>query len=89
MYPVGSNGGSQAVIDARVLALKLAGANTPEEGLAAYETARRTTANAIVLANRDNPADRVLQTVSIRAPQGFGRIEDVLNPAELAAISDA
>ena len=89
MYPVGSNGGSQAVIDARVLALKLAGASTPEEGLAAYETARRTTANAIVLANRDNPADRVLQTVSIRAPQGFGRIEDVLNPAELAAISDA
>ncbi len=45
--------------------------------------------NAIVLACRDMPADRLLATVSARAPGGFGRIEDVLSAAELAAFDDA
>jgi 2-polyprenyl-6-methoxyphenol hydroxylase-like FAD-dependent oxidoreductase len=89
MYPVGANGGSQAIVDARVLAYSLASAGTPAEGLAAYEAARRETVNAIVLACRDMPADRLLHTVSVRAPDGFGRIEDVLSAAELAAFDEA
>ena len=93
MYPVGANGGSQAIVDARVLAWSLARAlsssGTPAEGLAAYEAARRETVNAIVLANRDMPADRLLHLVSVRAPGGFGRIEDVLSAAELAAFDQA
>lgn len=89
MYPVGANGGSQAVLDARVLAWSLARAGDPAAGLAAYETGRRETVNAIVLACRDMPADRLLETVSRRAPDGFGRIEDVLSAAELAAFDDA
>ena len=89
MYPVGANGGSQAIVDARVLARSLARAGTPAEGLAAYEAARRGTVNAIVLANRDMPADRLLHLVSVRAPGGFGRIEDVLSAAELAAFDQA
>jgi len=89
MYPIGSNGGSQAILDARVLARELASAASVQQGLAAYEAARRKTVNAIVLANRDMPADRVLHTVSVRAPDGFDRIEDVLSPAELAAVRDA
>ena len=93
MYPVGANGGSQAIVDARVLAWSLARAlsssGTPAEGLAAYEAARRQTVNAIVLANRDMPADRLLHLVSVRAPGGFGRIEDVLSAAELAAFDQA
>ena len=93
MYPIGANGGSQAVLDARVLAWSLARAlsssGTPAEGLAAYESARRETVNAIVLACRDMPADRLLQTVSTRAPGGFERIEDVLSTAELAAFDQA
>ena len=89
MYPIGANGGSQAVVDARVLAWSLARAATPAEGLAAYEAARRATVNAIVLACRDMPADRLLQTVSTRAPDGFDRIEDVLSAAELAAFDQA
>jgi acyl-CoA synthetase (AMP-forming)/AMP-acid ligase II len=93
MYPIGANGGSQAVLDARVLAWSLARAlsssGTPAEGLAAYEAARRETVNAIVLACRDMPADRLLQTVSTRAPGGFERIEDVLSTAELAAFDQA
>ena len=93
MYPIGANGGSQAVLDARVLAWSLARAQRssggPAEGLAAYEAARRQTVNAIVLACRDMPADRLLQMVSTRAPDGFGRIEDVLAAAELAAFDQA
>ena len=89
MYPVGANGGSQAIVDARVLAWSLARGATPAEGLAAYEAARRDTVNAIVLANRDMPADRLLHLVSARAPGGFGRIEDVLSAAELAAFDQA
>jgi 2-polyprenyl-6-methoxyphenol hydroxylase-like FAD-dependent oxidoreductase len=89
MYPIGSNGGSQAIIDARVLARCLSRAATPEEGLAAYEAQRRETVNKIVLANRNMPVDHVLDMVSARAPDGFDRIEDVLSAAELAALKDA
>ena len=89
MYPIGANGGSQAVLDARILAWSLAREATPAEGLAAYEAARLQTVNAIVLACRDMPADRLLQTVSTRAPDGFSRIEDVLSAAELAAFDRA
>jgi 2-polyprenyl-6-methoxyphenol hydroxylase-like FAD-dependent oxidoreductase len=93
MYPIGANGGSQAVLDARILAWSLARAlscsGTPAEGLAAYQAARLQTVNAIVLACRDMPADRLLQTVSTRAPDGFSRIEDVLSAAELAAFDQA
>jgi 2-polyprenyl-6-methoxyphenol hydroxylase-like FAD-dependent oxidoreductase len=88
MYPIGSNGGSQAIIDARVLARELAAAATPADGLAAYEAARLPVVNQIVLANRDMPVDQVVDMVSARAPDGFDRIEDVLAPAELAALRD-
>ncbi|WP_131742275.1 flavin-dependent oxidoreductase [Actinomadura roseirufa] len=89
MYPIGSNGGSQAVLDARVLAHELAVARDPHSGLLAYERARREKVNAIVLACRDMPADRVLHTVSERAPKGFSTIEDVLRPEELSTITGA
>ena len=93
MYPIGANGGSQAVVDARVLAWSLARAQRssggPADGLAAYQAERLPVVNAIVLACRDMPADRLLQTVSTRAPGGFERIEDVLSAAELAAFDQA
>ncbi|MBE1537554.1 flavin-dependent oxidoreductase [Actinomadura algeriensis] len=88
MYPVGSNGGSQAVLDARVLAHELAAAG-PAAGPAAYERERREIVNSIVLACRDMPADRILHTVSRRAPKGFTAIEDVLEPEELTTITSA
>ena len=89
MYPIGSNGGSQAIIDGRVLAYQLGTAPDAAAGLAGYERERLATANAIVLANRDMPADRILHTVSERAPGGFERIEDVLTADELVAITAA
>jgi 5-methylphenazine-1-carboxylate 1-monooxygenase len=89
VYPIGSNGGSQAIIDARVLARELAAAASPVDGLAAYEAERLPAVNTIVLATRSMPVDAVLDMVAARAPDGFDRIEDVLTPAELAALRDA
>jgi 5-methylphenazine-1-carboxylate 1-monooxygenase len=50
MYPVGSNGGSQSILDARVLADQLARAGV--EGLRAYEATRRAETADVVAANR-------------------------------------
>ncbi|POX38713.1 flavin-dependent oxidoreductase [Streptomyces sp. Ru73] len=53
MYPVGANGASQAVVDARVLAHELARADGVPDGLARYEAARRAATAAVVDANRE------------------------------------
>ncbi|WP_369027905.1 FAD-dependent monooxygenase, partial [Nocardia farcinica] len=87
MYPIGSNGGSQAILGARALAAELAATTDPVDALARYQSARREHANAIVLANRDMPMDRIIRLVTERAPNGFARIEDVLTPTELAEIT--
>ncbi|GAA3444853.1 flavin-dependent oxidoreductase [Planomonospora venezuelensis] len=86
MYPVGSNGGSQAVLDARVLARSLA-ASGPVEGLAAYEQERRTATTPLVLANREMPMERIIALVGERAPLGFGDVSEVLTAEEIAEMA--
>jgi 2-polyprenyl-6-methoxyphenol hydroxylase-like FAD-dependent oxidoreductase len=83
MYPIGSNGASQAILDARVLAREIQAHGAVPEALAAYETERRPATSRIVLANRRNGPEQVMQLVQERAPQGFARIEDVLSREEL------
>lgn len=87
MYPIGSNGASQAIIDARVLAWELAQAVDPRNGLAAYEARRREATNELVRANRSLGPERVMRMVEQRAPQGFDRIEDVMSAEELESIA--
>lgn len=89
LYPVGSNGGSQAVLDARVLARELAGAADPAAGLAAYEQERRTATTGLVLAHRELPMEETIAVVTERAPDGFDDIADVLTPEELANMAAA
>ncbi|GGJ00529.1 flavin-dependent oxidoreductase [Neoroseomonas lacus] len=86
MYPVGSNGASQAVLDARCLAALLAGGD-PVSALAAYEAERLPKTAEIVRSNRRGGPERVVDVVSERAPEGFARIEDVIARDELAAIA--
>jgi 2-polyprenyl-6-methoxyphenol hydroxylase-like FAD-dependent oxidoreductase len=86
MYPIGSNGASQAIIDARVLAHELARHADPVHALAAYEHLRRPPTSAIVHANRRHGPEQVMTIVEQRAPGGFARIDDVLGPDELSAI---
>ncbi|CAH0235606.1 flavin-dependent oxidoreductase [Roseomonas sp. CECT 9278] len=86
MYPVGSNGASQAVLDARCLAGLLAERAVPD-ALAAYEAERLPKTAEIVRSNRRGGPERVVDVVSERAPEGFARIEDVIAREELAAIA--
>jgi len=51
--------------------------------LQAYDTERSPLTAAIVLANRGDGPDKVLDLVAKRAPDGFARIEDVLTKVEL------
>ncbi|AIV36229.1 FAD-dependent monooxygenase [Streptomyces sp. CCM_MD2014] len=52
MYPVGANGASQAVVDARVLAHTLARGGDPVAALRGYEDHRRPATHTVVHANR-------------------------------------
>ena len=88
MYPIGSNGASQAIIDGRVIALHLATHDDPEAALQAYEAERRPPTNKIVLANRGNGPDKVMQLAEERAPDGFDDLHAVIRPDELAAIAE-
>ena len=88
MYPIGSNGASQAIIDGRVLALHLATLDDPEAALRAYEADRRPPTSRIVLANRGNGPDQVMQLAEERAPDGFDDLDEVAAPEELAAIAE-
>ncbi len=86
MYPVGSNGASQAILDARFLAPLLARMDAPA-ALAAYEAERLPKTADIVRLNRLGGPERVVDVVSERAPDGFSRLEDVISRDELAAIA--
>ena len=83
MYPIGSNGASQAIVDARVLARALADHGTNGEALEAYEEIRRPPTSRIVLANRGNGPDQVMELVEQRCGGVFSDIRDVLSEAEL------
>ena len=89
MYPIGSNGASQAILDARVLAREILARGETVEALEAYEAERRPATARIVLANRKNGPEQVMQLVQQRAPQGFGTIEDVLSAEELEGTAAA
>jgi 2-polyprenyl-6-methoxyphenol hydroxylase-like FAD-dependent oxidoreductase len=84
MYPIGSNGASQAILDARVLTRELLTRGTGPAALAAYEDERREATAKIVLANRADGPDRILDIVEERAPDGFASIDDVLTHEERA-----
>lgn len=89
MYPIGSNGASQAILDARVLTREILVHGETAEALAAYEAERRPATAKIVLANRRNGPEQVMQRVEELAPEGFDRIEDVLTPDELEETATA
>jgi 2-polyprenyl-6-methoxyphenol hydroxylase-like FAD-dependent oxidoreductase len=86
MYPVGSNGASQAVLDARALARHLAAASDVPGALAAYDAERRPMTAEIVLNNRKGGPERVIDVLEARAPDGFADVEQVAPHAEREAI---
>ncbi|NEU95915.1 flavin-dependent oxidoreductase [Bradyrhizobium uaiense] len=79
MYPVGSNGASQAVLDARCLADMLARSEHPRQALAAYERQRLPMTADIVASNRRGGPEGVIDAVEQLAPQGFTDVDTILN----------
>jgi 5-methylphenazine-1-carboxylate 1-monooxygenase len=86
MYPVGSNGASQAILDARCLADKLKSAEHPVAGLWAYEQERLPPTAQIVRMNRKGGPEGVIDVVEELAPDGFTNIDDVLSFEDRKAI---
>jgi len=86
MYPVGSNGASQAILDARCLADCLV-EQPPAAALRAYEAERLPATTGIVHSNRIGGPERVIDLVASRAPLGFAQVNEVATEAELAEIT--
>lgn len=92
MYPIGSNGSAQAILDARCVADRLAEASKRGPGgielsLLEYEADRLPITAGIVLRNRLNGPEQVMQLAHERAPDGFDDINDVIPESELMDIS--
>lgn len=89
MYPIGSNGASQAIVDARHLAREIAERGVGTGALEAYEEIRRPATSRIVLANRGNGPDQVMQVVEERCGGVFDDISEVLSRQELEETASA
>jgi 2-polyprenyl-6-methoxyphenol hydroxylase-like FAD-dependent oxidoreductase len=87
MQPTGSQAGSQAIVDARLLTAALLAERDPVAALAAYDRTRRPVMNDITLRNRNFGPEAAMQLAEERAPNGFTQIEDVIPRAELEQIS--
>jgi 2-polyprenyl-6-methoxyphenol hydroxylase-like FAD-dependent oxidoreductase len=86
MYPVGSNGAAQAILDARCLADRLKKAEHPMQALAEYEAERLPKTAEIVRLNRTGGPERVIDEVEKLAPAGFDYVDGVLSRADREAI---
>jgi 2-polyprenyl-6-methoxyphenol hydroxylase-like FAD-dependent oxidoreductase len=89
MYPRGSNGSAQAVIDARVLADLLAQTKDAVGALKEYEKARVEPTATVVRTNRATPPDFIIMRVdALTGGKPFKNIDDVVSQDELRQISE-
>lgn len=86
---VGSNGATQAILDAVALSSALQNEPDVPTVLTTYEKARLPPTAKICFANRANGPDHVLQLAHERAPDGFENIDDVIGSMELAEVGRA
>ncbi|MFY7855820.1 MAG: flavin-dependent oxidoreductase [Rubrivivax sp.] len=84
MVPIGSNGATQAIMDAQALAAALSAHPPLDAALAAYEDERRPQCARIVELNRREGLDAILDRLEALAPEGFERLADVIDPDEVA-----
>jgi 2-polyprenyl-6-methoxyphenol hydroxylase-like FAD-dependent oxidoreductase len=93
MYPRGSNGSAQAIIDAHTLADQLAACaqagGDPRMALLAYEKQRLEPTARVVRTNRSVPPDYIIIKVDeLTCGKPFANIDDVISQEELRRISD-
>ena len=90
MYPRGSNGSAQALIDAATLANELAAGGDAREALLRYEAARLPATSRVVETNRTVPPDFIIMRADELAGHRPypGTIDDLVSQEELRRISD-
>ncbi|MEU3459614.1 flavin-dependent oxidoreductase [Streptomyces sp. NPDC006733] len=87
MYPIGSNGATQSIIDGRALAHAMAAHEDPARALLAYEAERRPPMTELQRSNRRLGPEVVINMAHERAPGGFTDIHDVIPRTELETIA--
>ena len=88
MYPRGSNGAAQALIDVRVLAECLAADPSPD-ALREYERRRLPATSEIVRTNRSQPPDFInIKVAELTGDRPFENLDDFISQAELRALSE-
>ncbi|ABE44126.1 flavin-dependent oxidoreductase [Polaromonas sp. JS666] len=91
MYPRGSNGSAQALIDARVLAEQLAAhaGGDARAALQAYEELRLAPTAQLVLTNRSVPPDFInIKVDELSGGKPFANIDELISQQELRRISE-
>jgi len=84
MYPTGSNGASQAIVDSRELGAAILALSVNEQALAAFDAKMCGPVSALILRNRGAGPFGLLKIVSDRSGGTFDDIDDVIPPAERA-----
>lgn len=87
MYPIGSNGASQAILDAEILTASLLNNTDATLALQEYQNIRLPQTAAIILQNRQMGPEQVMEIVAERAPDGFTDLYDVISREELEGIA--
>lgn len=89
MYPRGSNGAGQAVLDARVLAGAIKRHGVTEQALREYDGVRVEATAKVVRMNRADPPDAILREVHERGgDKPFDKLSDIISDKELQAIGE-
>ncbi|MGP1273873.1 MAG: flavin-dependent oxidoreductase [Caulobacterales bacterium] len=90
MYPRGSNGSAQGLIDARTLSDCLAASTgNPQSALKAYEAARLEPTGQVVRANRSSPPDIInIRVEELTGDRPFDNLDDFISHDELKALSE-
>lgn len=89
MYPRGSNGAAQSLIDARTLADALLGHSEMHNALKAYEAARVAAAANVVRTNRQFPPDFINTKVEeLVGDKPFDNLDNYISQDELRALSE-
>jgi 5-methylphenazine-1-carboxylate 1-monooxygenase len=86
MYPIGSNGASQAILDSEALTRALEEGTSLEEALKNYDRERVPATAQVVRQNRDKGPDFIMDLMEDRFPEGFDSSE--IPHEELAGIME-
>jgi 2-polyprenyl-6-methoxyphenol hydroxylase-like FAD-dependent oxidoreductase len=78
MYPTGSNGASQAIIDARILGAKFLAHGVGQDALEAYNAELCAPVSALILRNRGAGPFGLLNMVNDRCGGEFDDIDEVI-----------